>query len=403
MKFKSIALTLSAGVLFLAAFGPLQTLASTAEISSRPILFVHGFNVFGLPEDCKHDWGTMESTLAANGYTGKMTTVSYYFDDTNCDVKTSPKGSILTPIEDLSKNLAWYIYDQYSSKNVDLDIVAHSMGGLLVRYALYRVAAGDSTFPPFLKVPHVATMGVPFTGYSTVAELCHVIPVNVQCWEMFPLSSFIEDLKNPLALVPQGIDGTLWSAIGSNALFLDDSDGFVNSKSANSMEIPATAKSVLPWHMFVFHMMYTHNKTVIADVIQSLSLNAAQASVAHAIPTKLALPALSSRRLASADAVLTRDEISQVSQNSQDSMGAQTEPELENGETVGIRFTSVLSSGIFAKMGIQEGDVVRGCNQDNINSPFEALDILETSSGPIPMNFCLVRGGEMISKQIVIQ
>lgn len=394
---KSIALSVLTGALL--SLAPIQAHAAVAEISSRPILFVHGFNIFGLPEDCKHDWATMESTLAANGYTGQMQTISYYFDDTNCDVKTSPKGSILTPIEDLSKDLAWYIYDQYSSQNVDIDIVAHSMGGLLVRYALYRVAAGDSTFPPYLKVPHVATMGTPFTGYSTIAELCHVIPVNVQCWEMFPLSSFIEDLKNPLALVPQALNGTLWSSIGSNALFLDNSDGFVESKSANSMEIPASAKSVLPWHMFVFHTMYTHNKTVIADVIQSLALNAAQASVAHALSPKIVMPALGSRALASAEAILTRDEVSQAAQD----IGSQAQPELKNGEAQGIRFTSVLSSGIFAKMGIQEGDVVRGCNQDNINSPFEALDILENSSGPIPMNFCLVRGGEMISKSVIIQ
>src|ERR1700722_12860492 len=112
-----------------------RTSHAAAPVSTRPIVFVHGFNPFGLPEDCKHDFGKMESSLAAQGFTGKMTTVGYYFDDTHCDVNNTPKGSIITPIADFSKDFAWYIYNQFSSHNVSVDIVAHSMGGLVVRYA----------------------------------------------------------------------------------------------------------------------------------------------------------------------------------------------------------------------------------------------------------------------------
>jgi hypothetical protein len=413
MKIKSTGLLLALGIFFpLFTFGTLSStsaLAAASEVSSRPILFVHGFNPFGLGLDCKHDWKVMEDGLTEQGYTGPKITIGYYFNDRNCDVKTSPHGSILTHISDLSKDLAWYIYDEFSSKDIDIDVVAHSMGGLMIRYALYRSAVGDSDFPPYLKVSHVATLGSPFTGYSLLAETCHVVFVNIQCNDMFPLSSFIKDLKNPEALLPQGPDGTIWSNVGSNASFADNSDGVVNSSSATSMPVSDASKLILPWHMFVFHSNYTHNKTVIANVGQNLALTAQGASEARSLAVtmdqRFRVPAaleLSAR--AKADAVVSRDEVIQdFSQVSSDHQPGRIEPYLENGQAAGVRFTNILAGGLFARMGIQEGDVVRGCAQENVNSPFEALDSIETSTEPVFMKFCVVREGALISKQILVQ
>jgi hypothetical protein len=397
MKLHLIALV---GTLFLVAIAPLQSKAT--EISSRPILFVHGFNVFGIGEDCAHDWGKMETGLTAQGFTGQKITVGYYFNDRNCDVITTPKGTILTSIETISHDLAWYMYDQFSSKGIEIDVVAHSMGGLALRYALYRTSIGDSNYPPYLKVAHAATMATPFTGYSLIAESCHIIAINVQCWEMFPLAPFIEGLKDPAALVPQGIDGTLWSGVGSNAVFIDKSDGFVNSAAATSMNIPASAKMILPWYKFVFHTGYTSNKGVIANTGANLALTQASANLARVSAPKRNLSSLTQSELANADAILSRDEISQdFTQVSEPP--AKTEPYFTSGEAAGVRFSNVLTTGIFAKMGIANGDVVRGCDAESVNNPFEALNSLEDSTGPIQMHFCLVRGGETLSKDIVIQ
>jgi hypothetical protein len=403
MKFKSINFLFTLGALCMSFTGFSGFTVAQADVSSRPILFVHGFNVFGIGEDCSKDWSKMEQGLTAQGFTGQKITIGYYFNDRNCDVVTSPKGTILTSIEDISHDLAWYIYNTFSSQGVDVDVVAHSMGGLALRYALYQVSVGDSSYPPFLKITHATTMGTPYTGYSLLAESCHIVVVNYQCDEMFPLSGFIEGLKNPQALVPQGVDGTIWAGIGSNADFFDSSDGLVGSASATSMDIAATNKIVLPWHMFVFHTLYTNNKTVIADVAQYLAQTEAAPSVAHA-SAKMAHAELPSRELASADAVLSREDVAQdFSQASSSQAPAKTEPQFENNEAVGIHVTNILPSGIFAQMGIQEGDVVRGCNSENINNPFEALDTLESSTGPISMHFCIVRGGEKIAKHIVIR
>jgi hypothetical protein len=401
MKFGSLGLCLLlVASVPLLAFGAAST--SVPEISSRPILFIHGFNPFGIGENCRNDWSKMENSLGQNGYTGPKITLGYYHDDSHCDVKITPHGTILTHIPEISKDLAWYVYNNFSSKNVDVDIVAHSMGGLVLRYAIYRVAVGDSSFPPYLLITHAATLASPFTGYSLTAESCHINVVNLQCDDMFPLSGFIEGLKNPEALVPQGRGGTIWSDMGSNADFIERSDGFVNSSSATSMQIPSSAKIILPWHMLVFHTLYTHNKKVIADMTQILARTSQ--NQAADLPHGISYPAVSQEVLEAADAVVARDELTQdFSALPPELKPASIDANVVNGDSVGISFTKVLPGGVFAQMGIQDDDVVRGCSNSNINTPFEALDELENSTGPIVMNFCLVRDGKTISKQVVVQ
>jgi hypothetical protein len=401
MKFGSLGLCLLlVASLPIAALGATPT--SVPEVSSRPILFLHGFNPFGIGENCKKDWSKMEQTLSQQGFTGPMLTLGYYHDDQHCDVKITPHGTILTHISEISKDLAWYVYNNYSSKNIDVDIVAHSMGGLVLRYALYRVAVSDSSFPPYLLVNHAATLASPYTGYSLLAESCHINVVNLQCDDMFPLSGFIEGLKKPEALVPQGRGGTIWSDMGSNAVFIENSDGFVTSASATSMQIPASAKIVLPWHMFVLHTLYTRNKKVMADMVHILSRTSQNQP--EDVAQSVTYPPVSRDVLEASDAVISREELTQdFSALPQDKQPASLDANVINGETVGISFTKVLPSGVFAQMGIQDDDVVRGCSNTNINTPFEALDELENSTGPIVMNFCLVRDGKMISKQVVVQ
>ena len=48
-------------------------------------------------------------------------------------------------IEHLGYRLAWMIYTEYSSKGITVDIVSHSMGGLITRYALAQIGATTPT------------------------------------------------------------------------------------------------------------------------------------------------------------------------------------------------------------------------------------------------------------------
>ncbi|MFJ2591339.1 esterase/lipase family protein, partial [Streptomyces sp. NPDC087538] len=49
----------------------------------------------------------------------------------------------------------------YSAKGQTVDLVGHSMGGLIIRAALAGYAKGDPTWPDTLYVEDVVTLGTP--------------------------------------------------------------------------------------------------------------------------------------------------------------------------------------------------------------------------------------------------
>ncbi|MFD0202894.1 esterase/lipase family protein [Saccharothrix carnea] len=104
--------------------------------SNNPVIFIHGFDITA-DTDCTSTWATAENYLRSNGWTGELVTFGYYVGNTNCDVHYG--YGLDTPITIIAEDLAWYIYDNYSSKGQKVDVVAHSMGGLIIRMALLKV------------------------------------------------------------------------------------------------------------------------------------------------------------------------------------------------------------------------------------------------------------------------
>jgi triacylglycerol esterase/lipase EstA (alpha/beta hydrolase family) len=92
----------------------------------------------------------------------------------------------------LINQFAWYVQDTYTSKDQNVGVVGHSMGGLVIRYALYRVAAGDPDFPPSLLISNIVNFGSPHSG-TNIAALCAAS--NVECTEMTPGSAFLGDSR----------------------------------------------------------------------------------------------------------------------------------------------------------------------------------------------------------------
>jgi hypothetical protein len=88
------------------------------------------------------------------------------------------------------------------------------MGGLLIRYALHRVAVGDPNFPPFLTVPRAVTLATPHAGLRPAATRS-ICGRTVQCKAMRSDSVFISELTNH-ALDPQGLGGTAWTIAGAS-------------------------------------------------------------------------------------------------------------------------------------------------------------------------------------------
>lgn len=162
----------------------------------RPIVYVHGWEQDG-GADCEQ-WKDLHDHLQAwGGFQQTKATVGYYADDANCTYwshhhgnHTAQRGDTAgthqqaaastetghttdAPIEHLAHHFAWTVYDHFSKGGRPVDVVAHSMGGLIARYAMEKVERGnDPDFPPYMTIDDVVTLGTPHDG-SKLSAFTH--------------------------------------------------------------------------------------------------------------------------------------------------------------------------------------------------------------------------------------
>jgi triacylglycerol esterase/lipase EstA (alpha/beta hydrolase family) len=274
---------------------PKSTSQSLQDARKDPVLFIHGIAPLGSGSfNCLNFWGDANQVLQSSSYpvlgqTGrwnyeKLITLGYYTGDYNCDVElghdnTSDKYPLadyntatlqdvrqhcgltdytkLTkqdmPIEVVSCMVAWYIYDAYTLKGINVRVVAHSMGGLIIRYAMYasnyrlsikrtiRDALANAypvnlSFPGPLRISNVVTIDTPHGGLNFGAAFTCVSPC-IERDEMTSGSDFMNSLFNH-AQSPQGQGGTKWMLMGSACAFLgcsltDSISAFTNSRYMN--------------------------------------------------------------------------------------------------------------------------------------------------------------------------
>lgn len=178
-------------------------------------------------------WGGAVLTLDAAGWRAPVLPVSYYrCDSDGVDITgygpvapaaatasitaDAPRAGYTadTPLRRIAHDLAWFVYDEYAERGRPVDLVGFSMGGLLIRYALYRVAAGDPRFPPLLYVPRAVTVATPHAGVPawTARSVCGR---TTQCRAMVTGSAILTDLAAH-ARHPQARGGTAWTLAGSS-------------------------------------------------------------------------------------------------------------------------------------------------------------------------------------------
>jgi hypothetical protein len=179
--------------------------------ASRPVYFVPGYT-FAERHDCNEVWGGAISAMRSWGWTGTAHTTGHYTGDVNCNTQLT-RGTVRIPIEELGRLLAWNIYNSYSRYRIPVDIVTHSMGGLVARAAIAGVRTGQpesNNWPPYLYVEDVATLSTPHSGTPRAGMLtCY--DWDTQCMEMREDSGFI----GGLAQNPQSTQGTDWTLIGT--------------------------------------------------------------------------------------------------------------------------------------------------------------------------------------------
>jgi hypothetical protein len=166
---------------------------------------------------CATRWRKAISAMHRRHWTGQLVRVGFYRQDTSdegCDVNLTERGSggafgtQDTPLRELGRRLAWNIYNVYSRKGKSIDIVGHSMGGLIARAAIAGYARHEPGWPPVLHVEDVVTLGTPHDGTLTAA-----VCFTRQCKDMRHGSDFIDWLAETPN--PQAAGGTDWTLIGA--------------------------------------------------------------------------------------------------------------------------------------------------------------------------------------------
>jgi hypothetical protein len=205
---------------------------------SKPVYFIHGYEDDS-GANCSQ-WNDMTGKFREWGHTGAFERVAYYTGDINCNEWLNHHGShsthyasghsgsghtVATNIRHLGYHLAWHIYDHHSSSGRYVDVVAHSMGGLIIRYALVQVQRGHPDFPPTLRVEDVVTMGTPHGG-GRWNSFCFWCGLQV---DQMAMGSDVLNWLEANAWEPDGYGGTDWSTFGSDDDTLVAADRAVGS------------------------------------------------------------------------------------------------------------------------------------------------------------------------------
>lgn len=255
------------GCLLVALLG-VFTPVPAAEARMKPVIFIHGLNRSDTAgSNCAKDFTPMRRAFRRWGHDGRFTAVAYYRFDRNCNHWIAHHGrhrrhfggdaehydagghSANTDIRHLGFHLARYIWSHYSKRGREVDVVGHSMGGLIIRYALAQTQRGEAGFPPRLLVDDVVTMGTPHGGARWYAIGCRYD----QCGQMQAGSDFLVWLENN-AWNPQGAGGTDWSTFGSD----DD-----NAVAADRAAATARDRSPVSDYMGSCHKVWYRDSTQI--------------------------------------------------------------------------------------------------------------------------------------------
>lgn len=124
-------------------------------------------------------------------------------------------GTTNDPIRHIACRLAWYIYDTYTENGLSVRILAHSMGGLVVRDAIAE-SGRTAPFPPaLLMVDRVVTVATPHGGLDgDYLKNANLYSPSTEVNDMAVGSAFM-NLMNANQ-DPQGAGGTFWGLIGGS-------------------------------------------------------------------------------------------------------------------------------------------------------------------------------------------
>ena len=242
-----VLLTLASLAVVLVTTGLSRTASpAVAATSTTDVVFVHGAGCGAI----NYTYYAMKFQAAATGEPmSKLHTVAYYNCDTYGDsivnegspnyLPSTDQNGMNTEIDRVAYELAWYLWNNFGSKGLPVDLVGHSMGGVIIADALQHIVEQDPAFPPSLDVPSVITFSAPMGGVS--ASFCALAP-SEECTELTEGSPLLAGIDAAGAPKP---GGTVWVAVGS--------DGSDPIPSSSSLALPGAT-----WRIDYTSPAYTH-------------------------------------------------------------------------------------------------------------------------------------------------
>jgi triacylglycerol esterase/lipase EstA (alpha/beta hydrolase family) len=206
-----------------------------------PIVLVHGWH------GCRDTWGSLERLLETDGMVARPVR---NFEYPTGSVPGCGPGPIAYP-EQAALFLKNFINDQVrrGPSGPPVDVVAHSLGGLIARALTSGLAQADpglSMIPYDNEISRLVTLGTPHYGTS-LADLGG--DIEVQTREMRLGSQFLWDLH--VSFVPSTWDGRTLTIVGTSAgvAKYSDSDSVVRCEAANLLDFGVPVYFV-PLHHF---------------------------------------------------------------------------------------------------------------------------------------------------------
>ncbi len=198
-----------------------------------PVIYVHGFNSNdAIPYGCDGmpNFGTIKQFFGNHGWSGATYGVGYYNGDGNCDSLLQNEawrctgwyaGSEGTTSEDVrhkSCELAWYIWDHFTSAGVAVKLIGHSAGGIIIRQAMNDTPY-ETAFPPYLTIEDVVTAGTPHQGMAATAAQVYcggcLEVEQIQADNAMMQNMNSSSVRGGFGRNPQGNTGTDWTTMAS--------------------------------------------------------------------------------------------------------------------------------------------------------------------------------------------
>ncbi|WP_375772939.1 GPI inositol-deacylase [Archangium gephyra] len=223
----------------------LERIVSSQAVSTHYILFIRGLDPYfnraaydngNVPQACDAYWSSALQFFTNRGWGSQLRTIGIYSRQSGCYVNLANvvpnQSSTLslmqgsspftneTSIGALGHRLAWWIYNNYTSKGLTVSLVGHSMGGLVARTAVGGASKRLSGFPPPLLVKGMVLLGTPNNGASS-SYLGGLTGCTTQCAQMNSGSTFLNSLNNAWDTGNSGVSYRL-NLIGSNDYVVGD-------------------------------------------------------------------------------------------------------------------------------------------------------------------------------------